>query len=200
MERWFSWNRLCLYARSLDEEISQVNPREEVEFVFMTSRESAARLRDLCQIMSEKVARKRLERGDVACVTYWRGKGIIAYCWAAFKEAEIGEIDRMLLLREGECYLYDAYTLEGFRGKGLYPAILSCILRYAKGKGARRALIFALKSNLPSHQGIRRVGFHLFQVITYVRWLGFPLCLYGRLRGGEQEIQLVKCGYKGDPC
>lgn len=199
MERLFSWNQLYLYALSLEEEIPQVNPREEVEFVFMVSRESAAQLRDLSRVMNERMALRRLERGDVACVAYWRGK-IVAYCWAAFQWAEIGEIDRKLLLREGECYLYDAYTLEGFRGKGLYPDILSCILRYVRKKGLHRALIFALKSNRPSHQGIRRGGFRLFQVVTYVRWFGFSLCCYGRLRGGEEGIQLVKCGCKGDPC
>ncbi|MBI1987039.1 MAG: GNAT family N-acetyltransferase [Nitrospinae bacterium] len=199
MEWWFRWNRLYLYALTLEEYISPINPKEEVEFVFILSGESAARLGDLFQVMRKKVALKRLERGDVACVAYWRGR-IIAYCWAAFKRAEIGEIDRTLLLREGECYLYDAYTLEGFRGKGLYPAILGCILRYVKGKGFGRALIFALKSNQPSHHGIRRVGFRLFQVITYIRWLGFPLCFYGRLRGGEKGIQLVKCECKEGPC
>ncbi|MBI2877905.1 MAG: GNAT family N-acetyltransferase [Candidatus Tectomicrobia bacterium] len=136
-----------------------------------------------------------MERGDAACVAYWEGK-IIAYCWVAFKEAEIGEIERTLLLREGECYLYDAYTLKEFRGRGLYPAILDYILRDVKGKGLCRALICALKSNRPSHLGIRRVGFHLFQVISCIRLLGLPFCLYGKPFIEEQGIQLVKRGYK----
>jgi RimJ/RimL family protein N-acetyltransferase len=75
-----------------------------------------------------------------------------------------------------EIYLYDAYTVPEWRGRRLFPAMLSALTARARAQGKRRALIFVLASNLASARAIEHAGFERFQVVSRVevwgaRWL-----------------------------
>lgn len=113
---------------------------------------------------------------------------IVAYCWVSFTETEVGEIDRVIKVKNKELYIYDAFTLPDYRGKNLYPYILTYICQYGKEKGYTRALIFVLRENTPSKQGIEKAGFKQFQVIKYSRIFGLSFYRYSPIEGGQEGV------------
>lgn len=121
----------------------------------------------------------RLKRGE-KCYAAYVGGEIASYCWIAFGEVMVGEIQRLIRVRSDEVYLYDAYTLPKWRGYGLFSAVLAEILRNLKCHGYRRALIFALGDNIPSRKAISKAGFKQFSSIAYLRILGARIKLTAR--------------------
>jgi CelD/BcsL family acetyltransferase involved in cellulose biosynthesis/GNAT superfamily N-acetyltransferase len=77
----------------------------------------------------------------------------------------------MLEMETGSVSLYDFYTLPEFRGRKLYPALLTHILQLRFGEGAARAYIAVVASNRASRNAIERVGFKLAMVTEYKRFL-----------------------------
>lgn len=67
----------------------------------------------------------------------------------------------------GAVSLYDFHVLPEFRGRRLYQALLTDILRKRFAAGASRAYIAVLESNAPSRVAIERVGFQLLQRNIY---------------------------------
>jgi len=187
--KWFfSWDQLRLYAFRLDrEEVPLVEPQEAVKLVFIDGGKNRETY-DLFEVTEATSSQQRLREGGMVCVAV-RENRIASYCWVAFEKAHIGEIGRDIRIRPDEVYLYDAFTLSAFRGRGLYPTILSSILRHVQERRKfQRAMIFTLLSNQASIRGIERCGFHFFQVVTAIQLLGRPFPLYGRLKEGERDV------------
>lgn len=67
--------------------------------------------------------------------------------------------------------LYDFQVLPEFRGRRLYQALLTDILRKRFAEGAARAYITVLEANTPSRTAIERVGFRLMRRNLYRRVL-----------------------------
>ena len=72
---------------------------------------------------------------------------------------------------EGAVSLYDFHVLPEFRGRRLYQALLTDILRKRFEEGASRAYITVLESNVASRKAIERVGFRLVRRNFYARTL-----------------------------
>ncbi len=69
--------------------------------------------------------------------------------------------------------LYDFYTIPEFRGRRLYQALLTHILRTRFAEGAERAYIMVQDTNVASRKAIERVGFRLAmvdEIIRVLRW------------------------------
>jgi CelD/BcsL family acetyltransferase involved in cellulose biosynthesis/GNAT superfamily N-acetyltransferase len=71
----------------------------------------------------------------------------------------------------GAVSLYDFHVLPEFRGRRLYQALLTDILRKRFAAGATRAYITVLESNTPSKVAIERVGFRMIRRNRYRRLL-----------------------------
>jgi ribosomal protein S18 acetylase RimI-like enzyme len=67
----------------------------------------------------------------------------------------------------GATSLYDFHVLPEFRGRRLYQALLTEILRKRFAAGASRAYITVLESNTASKRAIERVGFRLMRRNVY---------------------------------
>jgi RimJ/RimL family protein N-acetyltransferase len=63
-------------------------------------------------------------------------------------------------------------TLQAFRGRRLYPAVLTGILQERFREGAPIAYIWCHQDNVASYHAIRRVGFREAAVHDYYRLLG----------------------------
>ncbi|HEX8163313.1 MAG TPA: GNAT family N-acetyltransferase [Pyrinomonadaceae bacterium] len=68
--------------------------------------------------------------------------------------------------------LYDFYTIPEYRGRRLYQALLTHILRTRFAEGAERAYIMVRDTNVASRKAIERVGFRPALVDEVVRVLG----------------------------
>jgi GNAT superfamily N-acetyltransferase len=70
--------------------------------------------------ISEEVLATRLKEGKKCYGIRYQGQ-LAAFTWVDLKE--FGMSGKRVLLKENEAYLFDAYTLPAFRGKGLAPII-----------------------------------------------------------------------------
>lgn len=81
---------------------------------------------------------------------------------------EVGAVQ--LHFEPGSVSLYDFHTLPEFRGRKLYQALLTAILKQRFAEGAERAYITVLARNAPSRAAIERVGFRPV-VVNEALWL-----------------------------
>lgn len=116
-------------------------------------------------------AQARLAAGQTCAVVLAQG-AVVAYCWATTAPAPVDEIGCLVVPGDDEVYLYDAYTAPAFRGRRLFPAMLSALTARARSRSRRRALIFVLASNVSSARAIEHAGFRRFQAVTRVELCG----------------------------
>lgn len=111
---------------------------------------------------------KRWSRGDVCCAAYVND-ACVHTSWVTRVGAPVGEVHQWLELDRNEAYIYDCYTDGSYRGKRIYPAVLSTILRQLSEDGAVRVWIAAEVQNVASARAIRSVGFAEVGSIEYRR-------------------------------
>lgn len=97
---------------------------------------------------------------------------IAAYGWVSEGAESIGELERTLRIQPSEAYIWDCATLPAFRRRGLYSALLRCIVGVLRGEGVRRLWIGASLDNAPSIRGFRSAGFRPVIKLIYLRVLG----------------------------
>lgn len=82
----------------------------------------------------------------------------VAWGWVAERILSIGELGVTTTLPPGNHYLWDFVTLAGWRGRGLYPRLLSAILRDEAARDVR-CWIGHEPGNAASARGILKAGF-----------------------------------------
>ena len=136
-----------------------------------------------------------LERlaGQRRCYGAWVDGALVAYGWVTFDEEEIGELGVRVRMSPGEAYVWDCATLPAYRGRHLYPALLTHISQELRTEGFERILIGADSDNLPSQQGMLRAGFQqLADMQMYPGRRQHRLCLVGRPGVPEAQVQRVR--------
>jgi GNAT superfamily N-acetyltransferase len=183
-----NWGRLNLFSFPLSNQIPAIKGGEDTEFNLI-DKKSSEKAEGLNSLMGREAVNTRLNQGEI-CGTAWFNSEIVSYCWVAFRQAEVGEINRIISLRDNELYLYDAFTRPEYRGKGFFPALLAAVLRFARSQGYTRALIFSLRDNRSSVRGIDKAGFYLLKSIYFIKIMGLSSCLSGRIKGNEAGVTL----------
>lgn len=130
-------------------------------------------------------AERRFREGQ-ACAVAHDGSEVVAYCWLATTPVRVAEIGHLVVPGGEDVYLYDAFTVEAWRGRGLFTALLAELLAFARARGRQRALIFALARNRASCRAIERAGFEVFRTAWRVR-LGGLEHLWFRPRGARSS-------------
>lgn len=181
---------LNLFSFQLSRSIPEVESGADAEYSFLDNK-SGEKIASLASLVGKDIVNARFNQGEV-CGVAWSNSAVVSYCWLAFKQAEVGEINRIIKLRDNELYLYDAFTLPDYRGRGLFPALLTAILGFARSQGYSRALIFSNSKNRPSLRGIEKAGFSLFQSIHFLKLLDLRFCLPGRTRDREPGVRVEK--------
>jgi GNAT superfamily N-acetyltransferase len=100
---------------------------------------------------------RRFAEGHRAYVALMHGEPA-AWGWVAVDSARIGELDATIQLPTGERYLWNFVTLEGYRGRGIYPRLLQAIVR-EESRVAERLWIAYAPENRASGAGIAKAGF-----------------------------------------
>ncbi len=181
--------KLCLHAFHLSDQVNIAEPRAKVEFQII--REDSKEVNALYEFTDPRLVHWRFSQGEICWVAKAEDE-IVSYVWAALKKERVEELCKAIELQEGEIYLYDAFTLEEWRGKALYPAILSRQLEYFKNEGFVRALIFTVEGNIASRRGILRAGFYHFQTIEITKILNFALYNYSeKMPTNEVDVTFV---------
>ena len=171
----FQFIRLVLYAFTLPGSHQTLETPIEVDIIQVKKGEPA--VEKITEVLNPELAHRRLDRGEICFAAVHKGK-IVSYCWFAQGNIGIEEIGMAVSTLPGEVYLYDAFTLSPWRGKGLYPVVLKETLLHAETIGFTRALIFVAENNKASRRGVIKTGFQEFQVVRYFSILGIPFYRY----------------------
>lgn len=110
-------------------------------------------------------AAERLRDGQACAIAHHEGE-VVAYCWLASTPVWVGEIGHAVVPGPEDVYLYDAFTMPGWRGRGLFPAMISRLLALARSQGRKRALIFVGAGNRASRRAIERAGFEIVHTVS----------------------------------
>jgi GNAT superfamily N-acetyltransferase len=111
---------------------------------------------------------ERLQAGRRCFVAIVEGR-IASYAWVSSGCEYVGELERVFVLPDGDCYIWDCATVPDQRGRHLYTALLSHLLSVFKGAGVRRVWIGASRANRYSIRGIVRAGFSPALMTSYLR-------------------------------
>lgn len=156
------WQRLLkveLVFQAPDEPVSKETKELTFQVIYSDSAEADARLeRYFChRRLSE--AKQRLASGRTLVLCLIHGE-LAAYGWGQNQHAlhfsYVGsglEFDREVL------YVFDCRTLQRFRGRGLFSAVLS---RFVALAGDRECYVACRSNNISSVKGINKAGFRLY--------------------------------------
>lgn len=124
---------------------------------------------------SEEAFRTRFRRGHVG-IGAFDGDSIVAYTWCDLENfAGFGQGAILRKLQSDEAYLYDAYTLPAYRGRGIVPFLRSEVYRVMNSQGRHRLYSISLffnqsarrfKAKLNAQPVELRLSINLFQKLT----------------------------------
>lgn len=176
--------RLNLYSFRMSDPIPCLTTEEDVFSSFLTEPTL-----ELSKVIGEEISNSRFLHGNI-CSCLLHQKKAVSHCWIAFDEEWIEEIEMKFKPKDGEAYLFDAFTLPEYRGKNLFPIVLCNTLSYLKAKGYHRVLIFALNSNRASIKAIQKAGFRHFQSVISFKLFGGGVHLKSKRRPDEAPVCL----------
>ena len=114
---------------------------------------------------------KRLNDGHLCFIAKRKGD-VVGYCWVAFRELYVSEIDKKIKFNNAEACLYNAFVFPEYRRKRVYQKILVEIFRFLRKNGHKKAFINVLSTNIPSQRGVEHVGFKVIKNVTFFRLFG----------------------------
>lgn len=143
---------------------------------------SAAEVEILHQVCPVDVQRMmpRFRRGDRCYVAWVDGKAV-HFCWAQTRGWHyLLSAGLWHYIRKGEVWLYHGHTAAWCRGRGIYPFVLTYILRDFQHEGSfTTAIGYTTEDNTISRRGIHKAGFSLQRTHYSLRIRGVPVPLPG---------------------
>lgn len=162
---WHVWPKLnveYVYAHDLIN-IPERKTKIPVE-IFKLSLENVHRILEVKKMPLGKL-KVRLKRGDLCYVTQHKNK-LVAYQWGQFSGKHfIQQAGHTVNVEPGDFWIYHARVLESYRSNGINSKIKSDLMLEAKKNGAKQALIYTNKNNIPNRKGLERLGFQLKEII-----------------------------------
>jgi len=133
----------------------------------------------------------RVEKGNL-CFAVWHEGKIVHAGWVAVRRTWVEYLNRDLLLGERDIFIFDSFTLQGYRRRHLANARSAVVSDYFSERGFRRSLGLVAVENkpglaVPDSLGYRRIG--LYASLGVGRW---SRAWSRPLLGGEIP-QLVRC-------
>lgn len=168
---------LYLYELNLQGEVPNIRPLISVK-VSVSGEPGVAGMLQPAEVTT------RTQRGDKIFVGYHQGIPV-AYLFAATGECHIGEIDVWLDVKQGEVYFYDAFTRPAFRGRRIYPFLITKAAEYFRSELFAQAMIFSTRNNVSSSKAIERCGFKKYGTVHYHNLLGWKSW---RVEVGERHV------------
>jgi GNAT superfamily N-acetyltransferase len=116
----------------------------EYSFAFLDASEMRAIMRYPDHVITEERLSERLDRGN-QCLAAKHGDTIVAFHWIDFAECRFSA-HHLFALKDNEAYLFDGYTVESFRGRGIAPALRR--RAYAELSRAGRTRLYSITAVL----------------------------------------------------
>ena len=126
-----------------------------------------------------------LRVGDLGVYALDGGKAV-AHLWAKTYSRENEDIEGYFRLREGEAIIHYGFVDEKYRGKNIFPLMLTVLCTKLFGeRNISLIYVFVERENIPSLRGLRKVGFAVSRERLY-----FPL--YQKLKARLNAVRAPK--------
>jgi GNAT superfamily N-acetyltransferase len=109
---------------------------------------------------------------NTRCFLVSSGDRVLHATWVTTRAAWTRELHGYFVVPPGDCYVYESFTREDARGKGVYPFALKSICAWASGEGLQRVWVGVEASNVPSLRAVGKAGFEPRLTITFRRNVG----------------------------
>ena len=113
-------------------------------------------------------AEERLKAGDL-CFIGEKNGDIVHYRWICFNEVFVNELERKIRMRPNSAYMYDAYTVPKYRGKGIHPAVLTNAEDYLFQSGIKEMYTVILSNNHSSLRTWQKIGSRKMGEVTFIK-------------------------------
>lgn len=161
-----------LFEKNLSKIPGFVRPEQRVNIEIGTP-DDVPGLTRLLPRWPARIFHERLSQGDVFFIAQVHNQ-IIHQVWLSFRDKWVPFLDKRIVLREGEVYLYQSYTAAEFRGNNILPAVTSKVSRYLKAQGYKRLFFLVdLKAHRSARTYERISTAEKGTVISYWRILGW---------------------------
>lgn len=121
------------------------------------------------RVFSEKELLRRLQEGN-RCLGVTYHCEIVAFTWCDLEDCAF-EQHRLFSLQENEAYLFDAYTVESFRGRDIAPSMrYRCYQELAK-LGRERCYSITVMLNTPAANFKKKLGAQVLELDVFVELL-----------------------------
>ena len=118
-----------------------------------------ARFRDADRPLSRH-AEFRDRFGLDACYLGFMGGDLAHVAWIYYPNEQHLHPTRFRRLAPTEVCIANCVTMPGFRGRGVYPALLQALLARVRDEGYRDCYMYVEKENAASQRGVMKAGFH----------------------------------------
>ncbi|MEW6404807.1 MAG: GNAT family N-acetyltransferase [Chloroflexota bacterium] len=164
---------LVVFAQKLDALLPTYEARILFEFEVLPANADQVRTR-LAHIPSEHTfdIEQRIRNGH-RCVAAKHLGHIIYANWIAFGKLYSYLLGREYELASNESYVYSAYALPEFRGKGIYPAVASQTNKLLRDWGYKRVYVFMEPHNRAALQMPAKLGYEKIGYTGYVEIFGW---------------------------
>lgn len=110
------------------------------------------------------------QRQQSRCYGAWLVGHLVHYSWVQSDGSHrIAEAGRRVGVSSGDFWIYDCRTSPSARGLGVYPYVLTFILREYFKNGCRKGIIYTTEDNVASQRGILKAGFQLKETLRGLR-------------------------------
>jgi RimJ/RimL family protein N-acetyltransferase len=109
--------------------------------------------------------KRRLSNNWILFIAYMNDE-LVGAAWALTNTSDLKI--KIVPLLEGDIVIINCWTLPSFRGRNIYPFLLSLVAKHFEERNFKRAFVYANERNIPSIMGIKKAGYkHFINYKTY---------------------------------
>lgn len=110
----------------------------------------------------------RIAKGH-RCLTARHQGRLVGVMWAATENASIAYLGRAVPFAPGDVYLFDAFTIPEYRGRGIAPSLSAELLYQFAEDGYQRAIRGTIPENTAALRAHAKAGFHAYAVMGFLK-------------------------------
>jgi len=180
---WLEFGSVTFFRRWLDRGPEVPRPRPGLSVYQASLGDIAMVLEASDPRRTKDVVRDRLGRGDLFFLALDDDDRPIHSGWATLVGAHVPELERDVVLRRQEAYLYDAFTPPECRGHGAFGFVLDHLFVRLQALGARVVYSY-VRSDDPKGQRSACVRLRPVGTLAHVRLKGCEPLILGRWARG----------------
>src|SRR5262245_59801240 len=178
---WLEFGSVTFFRRPLDGVLEVPRARPGLEILQASFADVSLILEASDPRRTRRIVSERLRRGDLCFMAVDPEGRPIHSGWATLVGAHVPELERHIVLRCHEAYLYDAFTPPSRRGTGAFGFVLDHLFARLQALGARVVYSY-VRSDDPKGQRAACVRLRPVGTVRHIRVNGRAPLLFGPLR------------------